>query len=697
MQKLLKAAAGLGKTSEMLKALVEQKIVADIYAPSVRLCQQIAKMVIKLGGQATMIYGRTYELNEGERMCEKWDLVERLYEKGIKSVQAHVCIIFDDKRQVVGQCEYYGKCRYAKQFQENAAIRIYTHAYLPLPHNIFEQNDTRMPTIAVVDEDPLLSLVDRSKYDIGKLIAQGGLTRDITQLILGGGSIVEVLQVRYDNPTDRLKDEMSRQPLSALSIMPGDSCDFAIEQVIKFKGRPFPYSLYKQLIKALKSGEEICNNVWVDGCDEEPTVVYVSKLRLPKRLNTMERFVIMDATPNVEAWQSLYPDIEVTEIEVERNARVIQVYDSPVSKARLERSPAIGQEIAYTVQGGCAVEKSVALCASKAFLEEQKKIVTNAVTANFGGLRGLNTMEDCKVGFIVGRNQPRPFDVELIARATWPYEHMHLTGEFIQRPSGYRMRDGRKLGVLVRDHPDPWCRSVLRQIRESETTQAIDRQRLVHNKEQKDIYLLSNVPTDVTVDEVVELREIIGYPKLARLVSQAEGALPMNADWLVKAFHEEWPSTVAARNWNVRSKRFIGNDTYTKCQNLNYYIYRKRHLHKVSKPIKDFRLFALRSYRLHGDRCRPRKAICWNLPDKELIALLSRHHGQKLASFEPMPEHEPIPDVFKIYQDRDNQWHEERPEHLKAIGGHTEAGRVFYLAMRIMVGSQQHIDDFSHG
>ncbi len=240
-----------------------------------------------------------------------------------------------------------------------------------------------------------------------------------------------------------------------------------------------------------------------------------------------------------------------------RKAHVIQVYDSPVSKARLEADNAVASDI-RSASVAMAYSHSVGLCGPLSLTEKHMEMLEEGgvIEAHYGGLRGLDKMRDAEVGIVVGRNQPGPFGVEEIARAIWPYEELKLPGDFIQRPSGYTMRGGEKQGVLIHDHPDPRCRSVLRQIREAETIQAIDRHRLIYRDSDKPIFLLSNLPVPIVVDEVVRLRDVIGYKHLATLMVKHGGVLPLSADWLL-AYGGKHQTRNAASHWSKRVSRSL--------------------------------------------------------------------------------------------------------------------------------------------
>ena len=93
------------------------------------------------------------------------------------------------------------------------------------------------------------------------------------------------------------------------------------------------------------------------------------------------------------------------------------------------------------------------------------------------------------------------------ARAMWWDSEEPLRGlqdksgnlPYTSEPRGYR---GIQRGsVMVQVHPDWRAQLLLEQVREAESEQALDRLRLLRGEgDQRQVYILSNVPLNVTVD-----------------------------------------------------------------------------------------------------------------------------------------------------------------------------------------------------
>jgi hypothetical protein len=85
--------------------------------------------------------------------------------------------------------------------------------------------------------------------------------------------------------------------------------------------------------------------------------------------------------------------------------------------------------------------------------------------------------------------------------------------------------------VQVQVHPDWRAQLLLEQIREAESEQALDRLRLLRGKgKQRQVYILSNVPLNVTVDYGWSWSE---YQQLLALWKESEGVLPLNPEHLM--------------------------------------------------------------------------------------------------------------------------------------------------------------------
>ena len=86
--------------------------------------------------------------------------------------------------------------------------------------------------------------------------------------------------------------------------------------------------------------------------------------------------------------------------------------------------------------------------------------------------------------------------------------------------------------MQVQTHPDWRAQLLLEQVREAESEQGLDRLRLLRGEgKQRQVYILSNVPLNVTVDYEWSWTE---YQQLLSLWKEAEGLMPLNPEHLMK-------------------------------------------------------------------------------------------------------------------------------------------------------------------
>lgn len=639
-------AAGLGKTTRLVKAIAELGLVANIFVPSARLAEEVAKHA----GRCTIIRGRsqTYDVfGTAVPLCHKADVVTELAGKGVTHVSQLLCAKLD-AGEVVEKCAHLFHCGYSRQFRDTAPIRIYTHAHLALDEGWFESFERRSPHLTVVDEDPLQSLVEQHHWPLADVKAQGGILAEVAALVAQGKPIVAGLLELYDDPGEVVREVLEAPGGAWVPLGPGTPTEQALSAA-KGMGKVDTFApLAEALLRALDGDHEVVNNIWLGTDAERRENVHVALVKRPVRLmREAGKVVLLDATPNAEAWRAVFhmwgvPAPVLTEIHAERRAVVVQCYDTPLSKRRLANDKVVDDLVGF-VDGLASRFGSVGVCGPKGELVEVLRQALPArvaegqvVVANFGGLRGLNSLKDTAVGVIVGRNLPPAFAVEAEARAIWPYEVMALPGQYRDAPAGYRMRDGRQVGVMVQSHPDPRVRSVLRQKRESETEQAIDRHRLIHREVPKLILLLSSLPVDVDVDELADFRALVGYPGLSAMVRAFAGVLPLAAGWLAEFQPATFPKGAnAAKKWACRTQR----DTFPKGKSLcfkgtlsqkekgPFLSVSKGHFPKIYIGKVSLSPFALVEYReAERQGGRRTKAVTTSTSLSYVRAMLALHH-----------------------------------------------------------------------
>lgn len=175
-------------------------------------------------------------------------------------------------------------------------------------------------------------------------------------------------------------------------------------------------------------------------------------------------------------------------------------------------------------------------------------------TAHFGALRGRNLAEGCTTGLVIGRNLPPVEGLERLARAFTvaldrPFRSLSIQPgqarvRYPCRREGLRMRDRAGHAVELDFHPNATAEALLRQIRDAETTQAVDRVRAQF--EPKLIIVAGASLPDVTFDQVTELDDFAaGGSALSRALERR--VLPLSATELVRVHGDFWRNTKAVQ------------------------------------------------------------------------------------------------------------------------------------------------------
>lgn len=174
-----------------------------------------------------------------------------------------------------------------------------------------------------------------------------------------------------------------------------------------------------------------------------------------------------------------------------------------------------------------------------------------AHAAHFGAIRGRNDWEKIDRIMVIGREQPSPADVERIARAFAAHDDdafESLGGKrYPQAQRGIRKRDGSGHKIAVNFHPNAWADRLLKQIRDAEIVQAVDRIRPIFKDQPIEIILLSPVAVDLTVDQVIAWKDYRkGGTRIERALKQA-CVIPLSGREAARLLPAIWGAKDTAR------------------------------------------------------------------------------------------------------------------------------------------------------
>ncbi|WP_108836321.1 hypothetical protein [Tateyamaria sp. Alg231-49] len=298
-----------------------------------------------------------------------------------------------------------------------------------------------------------------------------------------------------------------------------------------------------------------------------------SAVRLRDLKNVAHRpFLYLDGTANADMSRLLLgSDLETRHYPVARNAKVTQVVGCNFSKRRLSLAAQEKQTLTAKIRdendtlrgyvnGVIARHPEAAVFGTKdviASLDFDRL----GRAGHFGKLRGQNRWEQFDQAIVIGREQPGYLDVERIARAYASAAREEFqSGDYVKQRRGIRMRNGsHEMDVFA--HRDPWGDRVLQQIREAEIEQAMDRVRLIHNSERKEVFLMSPVVANVTVDRIVEWRDFKkGGSNVDKAIAK-HGLLFLSPTDCAKHLPEIWRSKQAAQN-DLKRAKLLSKEPY---------------------------------------------------------------------------------------------------------------------------------------
>ena len=583
-QLAIKATAGLGKTSRIIKRLIAASALkhGDVhyFVPTHRLSQELVtdleaqldfalppNVVELLGGDGEGVYKRVRLISgrgqpdaTGLTLCWKNDLAQKVAKVGM-NVSGTLC------KQGSIACEYYEQCGYQRQFidsdldvpkDEPVSELLWEVAVMTHDHMFLNTKDRlHKPGLIVVDEsfyqrgitedDVSPSELFQTQAPIARLLHEAILSRE-TQLL-------KKIRDRGYSAADLVAEagEIESGYVESLSVSLDPALPESQQRILLKYAEPVPNAtlIHRQLADEMaRVGRDESHTVFWDESKEKIVVTSRRELTIPSYIPT----VFIDADVQPEILKLFRDGVEHVEIPVERQATVHQFSDLSFSKKALLResdksSTLLKQIVAFT--SGLAKRGRTLLVCSKAVRleltkEDSKTLqqdfnLQEVTVTHFGSLRGVNKYEDYDNVVIVGREQPPAIACENQAKALWwdreealallPSKSGHKPLESESR--GYRLSNGTNRSTKVQVHPDYRVQLVLEQIRESESTQALDRLRLLRDKggDRRQVFILSSVPLDITVDHLWGWKRL---QALLALVEEAGGVLPLNATHMTR-------------------------------------------------------------------------------------------------------------------------------------------------------------------
>jgi len=525
-KKVLRITMGSGKTTEAiakLKSYLEGRSYQniEIYVPRHDLAEEYVNRLKDVNAQVVHARPRTGGA-DGKLpvLCQRADYVKSLEQQGV-GVFRNACRSGDGDR-----CEFFESCDYIAQFIDHEfefdssnVVRIFVHNYLALRRNPLQDN----PSLVIIDESFLNAMVEihnLSFKDVREQLRSDrhpDLGNEVIKSLVSGEPLLEALRglsVRLGH-------------LDEINLIPaGTGFDGVRSTALPGRSRGNTQGI-NTLIRQLKSelrqrGGNHPQSIFLHADRGGNDVVRVCS-RSELQFEAATPVLMLDATADAKLIDCFFDqDVELKRIDIKQNAIITQVYDRTASKAFWETDKAPIEEL-ITVLNTWADFGEKPLCIGNKSLIERLQghpnISPKVVFMNFVGLRGSNAAEACSVVFITGRNEPQSIEVDHKARALFldddiPLQHdefgnnQNLPLELRGFLTSERFEGGSQ-GVETRTFSDSRIEAVHQQIREAESIQAIARLRLVHNKQRKRVFILSNVPLEIPIDQLVKFDDLM--------------------------------------------------------------------------------------------------------------------------------------------------------------------------------------------
>ena len=548
------AAAGLGKTHAILENIIlnSENRFYEIYVPDHNLAEQLkerfSKLVDKLkydglikidySIEVNVIRGRNHKRNDEDKpLCAMSKEANIIANHGI-SVYANLC----NKN-----CEFKNNCPYLAQFKEDAQVRIFPHARLPLARGFL---DSRIPDAAIIDEsfyEAMIRSNDGNEFSLENIdyfIANKELSALIIEYLSKRQPLLLGLRNKYkDKVIEVLLDAANKvYPKIDLKGLDKNQLIQELESYYNTREKKILAAMFNLLADEIQAFPKREYSIVVRYVEDRYGSSVVLAIRHEMTRFTKKSYIAsgiqsvpvlcIDADYRQKIGKIFFPSIKFKNICVERNAHITQINSAINSRQRFSiRAKATENEIENVkkhidkmvniIQGISAKHGKTLIVAYKFLLEKDKKndiqgikqrlaASPNYEFSHFGGLRGSNDFEDCDAVVIIGRQQIGSIAIEKEAASLFwdSKKELKLTGRLEQKARGYRLRSGKKIGVKVDVCADKRSQMLLELQRECETLQALDRIRLIHNKKPKHVYLLCNLPLDIDVDNLISLTDL---------------------------------------------------------------------------------------------------------------------------------------------------------------------------------------------
>jgi hypothetical protein len=281
----------------------------------------------------------------------------------------------------------------------------------------------------------------------------------------------------------------------------------------------------------------------------EQGVVHFSWVRRIER--GAKHVILLDATVRPAVVESYLPRARFVAVKMDDNIDAFVVADRSYSKTATKEKRTYVAGAAELAQH-LAKLKRLGVVAGK----DQAEQLGDLDVLTFGALRGQDSLRDRDLGLVIGRMQPPIEEVARLARALFPGRKF-AGAKLVERPAGYRMADGSRLGVkdfyATCSGPEAGLLGeVMGSLREDELLQGLGRFRAVRRKGGRlPVLILGGLPVDVTVKEVLKATDVRNMNLMLDYLERWR-VMPFVAELLVR--RGGFRSAEGAKKWLTRGR-----------------------------------------------------------------------------------------------------------------------------------------------
>lgn len=578
-----------GRTDADGKPIMEEKrLPVFVLAPMHKLTKEMLKVAKQRGLKAMVLFGK-------EDACERKKEVSELHNANLSS--AGLCVDPRDKTKLCAFYEWCRYQRMKREIEDHDVV-ILAHNWLTINPVILELARPRFvivdesfwETTLRISTMPLDTLAlsrftdkefdDMSDKEQARHLARKKVAKTALSALENGKCAAEaILAAGQEDLVDMAKRAAGGSDFGTEIIHPGLTiCDVrriaGAHRQTHGRSEAAFWRAIKTRIEALQARETV---IQAGAGDRLPPLPENLSIRVHVELVNGEarrtvrtayhaelnwkdtNFLAIDAHAHPLIAKAMWPEYQIKwqKVDAVLNAHVVQIADHSYSNSSVIAGPFAGEKRlreASTLLGNIREAiKKISEQHEKLIVITTKKIKralrlgwkppANTRFATFGALRGLDRYKHFEGCLVVGRMQLPTIAIDDATAALWNGEGPTPewldpgNGEDSNLPYGdayFLMKNGETLRTRVQIAPHPLQNAILQQRRECELEQAIARLRLIFRELPGAIYLMTNVPTSILVDEVISIHDLIGTETpLMAAMRVAGGVLLTTPDMLV--------------------------------------------------------------------------------------------------------------------------------------------------------------------